>query len=128
MFFPGRVAAQSMQGKIIDSDTKQGIPFVQLLPHRSLSKILTDINGNFSINPIDSVEISHPIYETRSVILEKYDTTFIIELNKKKEIQTTEEQLQRGDDILSKHHEYLTETSSAYHDSFEFLSYTKIEV
>ncbi|MCK5470362.1 MAG: hypothetical protein KAI99_17690, partial [Cyclobacteriaceae bacterium] len=113
---------------IIDSDTKQGIPFVQLLPHRSLSKILTDINGNFSINPIDSVEISHPIYETRSVILEKYDTTFIIELNKKKEIQTTEEQLQRGDDILSKHHEYLTETSSAYHDSFEFLSYTKIEV
>ena len=128
MFFPGRVAAQSVQGKIIDSTTKRGIPFVYLAHTHLQSAILTDLKGNFNIKQFDRIEISHPFYENKSVTFDSTDSNFIIELNKKSAIKTTGEQLMKGDHILSTHHEYLPETSADYHDSFEFLSYTKIEV
>lgn len=124
----GRVTGQNLHGKIIDSDSKHGIPFVQLATTQSQTKFLTDLNGKFIIPLKDSMEISHPFYETKLVIFDLIDSTYIIELNKKKEIETSEDQLLKGANLLSKFHEYLPQTSTTELPSFEFLNYTKIEV
>lgn len=128
MQFCGMVFGQSQRGKIIDKGTKLDIPLVQLTNLQSDKKLLTDLGGNFSSELNETFKVIHPLYEPEIVQVEKYDSIFIIELTPKTEIKVSSEQLEKGKNILENHHRYLPQTSTNYQPSFEFLSFTEIEI
>lgn len=124
----GGAVGQSLRGKFVDFETKQRIPFVHLTNLQSQKESLTDLTGNFTINQKDSIEITHPFYETRVVTTDLDDSLVVIELISKVAISPSAEQLENGKRILSKHYEYYPQTSTTHQSSFEFLSNTKIEI
>ena len=90
--------------------------------------MLTDPQGNIKVSSTDSVRANHPFYYTKLIRIAGADSTMLIELNKKPEIQVTEDQLSEGLNVMTKHHVFLPLTSTTYQNSFEFLSTTKIDV
>ncbi len=128
VLFASSLSAQNINGQIIDSVTKQGIPFAVIYSPESASKRISNLQGSFSIRHFGTFEITHPLYNTRKFTLVADSSKLLIELSKKKEIIPTENQLVKGKEMLEKHRDFLKETSSTHHQSFEFLSETKVEV
>ncbi len=128
VLFASRLSAQKINGQIIDSVTQQGIPFAVIYSPETVTKKISNLKGNFSIQQYGTFEITHPLYKTKTLVNVVDSSQLIIAISKKKEIIPTENQLIEGSKILDKHREFLPKTSSTYHQSFKFLSETKIEV
>ncbi|MEZ4851968.1 MAG: carboxypeptidase-like regulatory domain-containing protein, partial [Bacteroidia bacterium] len=80
-------AQQKIQGKIIDLETREPIPFANIVFDLENKRGTTaDLSGNFSIEtrePVSSLKISHISYETRSYSLGKNTENLIITLEPK---------------------------------------------
>lgn len=124
----GIAVGQSINAKIVDSVTKQGIPFVCLKNSQSLTVNVTDQKGYFIVELHEQIELSHPLYETISSTIDHNDSIFTIELTIKNEIEATQHQLDQGKSILENYHKNLPQTSTTQLPEFEFLSHTKFEV
>lgn len=124
----GVVVGQSINAEIVDSTTKQGIPFVCLKNSQSHTVKLTDQKGYFIVELLEEIEISHPLYETKSETIDHHDSIFTIELTKKNEIEPTQKQLDQGKNIIESYHRNLPQTSTTKLPEFEFLSQTRFEV
>ena len=126
--FHAIVVGQSINAEIVDSITKQGIPFVNLKKNQSHTIDLTDQNGFFIVELHEEIEIRHPLYETKTATIDTRDSIFIVELTKKNKIETTQNQLAQGKSIITNYHKYLPQTSTTQLPEFDFISYTKFEV
>ncbi len=120
--------AQSQKTRIIDATTNEGIPFAQLTNQETNVNYTSDVRGDVKLNHGEQVNVSHPFYNSRSVKLDKNDSLFIVELNPRGNIQFDEEQLRSGNEILENYHKSLSLTSALRQESFDFLSFTEIEV
>lgn len=64
---PQLVSAQhKLEGRVIDSQTQESLPFVNILINGGRSGVISDIDGRFSINhpaPIDFLQLSYVGYE-----------------------------------------------------------------
>lgn len=81
----------SLSGKVVDSQSKAPLAFVNILVNSDYQVIQTDIDGNFKINyttPIDSVKLSYVGYET--YVYTMTDKKNVVINLKKKEIQLNE--------------------------------------
>ena len=80
-------AQQKIQGKIIDLETREPIPFANIVFDLENKRGTTaDLSGNFYIEtrePVSSLKISHISYETRSYSLGKNTENLIITLEPK---------------------------------------------
>ncbi len=119
---------QSIKGKIIDVLSKRGIPFVKISDKVLNHEILTDYRGYFATTHGSKIKIHHPFYEEKEFNVNEFDTLIIISLTPKNEIVFNEKQAENGLTILSRHHEFLPITSTTELDSYEFLSFNKLEV
>lgn len=119
---------QPINAKVIDSITGDGIPFASLKNKQTGTINLTDQKGHFIPKSKGNIEISHPLYETRSAIIDSDDSTFVVELTKKSEIETTQHQLDQGKRIIANYHNNLPQTSTTQLPEFEFISYSEYEV
>ena len=114
--------------EVVDSLTKRGIAFVCLKKNQSQTIDLTDQKGYFIAELRQEIEISHPLYKTKTATVDTHDSIFTIELTKKDKIETTQNQLDQGKSIITNYHKYLPETSTTQLPEFDFLSLTKFKV
>ena len=59
-------AQHLLEGEVLDADTKQSLPFVNMLVNEGKTGVITDINGRFRIQlsePIRSLKLSYVGYE-----------------------------------------------------------------
>lgn len=81
----------SLSGKVVDSQNKEPLAFVNILVNGDYQVIQTDIDGNFKINYatiIDSIKLSYVGYET--YVYKMTDKKNVVISLKKKEIQLNE--------------------------------------
>ena len=61
----------SVSGKVIDSETKEALAFVNIIINDSKYGTCTDIDGKFKINssvPIDDIQLTYVGYEKKYLI------------------------------------------------------------
>lgn len=85
--FNGLVLAQTkVTGKVIDEQTHETLPFVNIGVNQSSRGTSTDIDGNFTITSskqITSLQFSYVGYEKKEVLLKSTDTKITVRLKKK---------------------------------------------
>lgn len=74
------IAQTSVSGVVIDSDTKQPLPFATLRQQDSKQGFIADINGRFTFNllsGVNTITISYTGYQTKTVNTSNTDTIYL---------------------------------------------------
>ena len=118
---------QSSYGKVIDGETKEGIPFVKILSQSQSSINLSDPQGYFVLNSSGCFEFKHPLYQSTTLTFETNDSILVI-LQRKTPIVNSAEQVLEGERIINNYHKYLPETKTTKFPEFDFLTYSTIKI